>query len=387
MMNNRKRLYRIIAWLMIGLVVTVFVASLALARRDASVYPSNLYAGPIYLGSLTRAEALHKLQEDSVTESMELTCIIGQDSYSLKLIDLGIRLDSVATIKKIETIVADWSLLSHSIYRGKKQVVAPVWMYDDDKLRQSIHNRTLSMKKEAVDARIVLHGEQLFYYPEQQGTQIDAELAVKFTTELLNDGQFKVIWPETTIAPRITRQQISSITELLSVQAVPASSEYPVTQITGWAEAGKVILPGQSVSISIDAYGENGLTQAIQWQETLSMVASEAGLTYEAVDQQLHNPYEDAVALFINQIPENDLWLIRIYGQPRDDSKKVAISNTYTPLVTSATASDDREIKPSLYRHEFVDNKLRDTKLLGEVVPTDPPSTVYTSDKNSTQNK
>ena len=185
MMNNRKRLYRIIAWLMIGLVVTVFVASLALARRDASVYPSNLYAGPIYLGSLTRAEALHKLQEDSVTESMELTCIIGQDSYSLKLIDLGIRLDSVATIKKIEAIVADWSLLSHSIYRGKKQVVAPVWKYDDDKLRQSIHNRTLSMKKEAVNARIVLHSEQLLYYPEQQGTQIDAELAVKFTTELL----------------------------------------------------------------------------------------------------------------------------------------------------------------------------------------------------------
>lgn len=387
MMNNRKRLYRIIAWLMIGLVVTVFVASLALARRDASVYPSNLYAGPIYLGSLTRAEALQKLQEDSVAESMELSCLIGQGSYSFKLIDLGIRLDSAATLSKVEAIVADWSLLNHSIYRGKNQVVAPVWKYDYDKLRQSIHNQTLSKKKEAVDARIVLHGEQLLYYPEQQGTQIDAELAVKFTTELLNDGQFKVIWPETTIAPSITRQQISSITELLSVQAVPASSEYPITRIKGWAEPGKVILPGQSVSISIDAYGEKGLTRLAQWQEALNLVASEAGLIYEATDQQLYNPNEDVVALFINQIPENDLWLIRIYGQPQHDSKKVAISNTYTPFVTSAMVAEHREVKPSFYRHEFVDNKLQDTKLLGELAPADPLSTIDNHDKTITRNK
>ena len=387
MMNKHKRPYRIIAWLMIGLVVTVLVASLALARRDASVYPSNLYAGSIYLGNLTRAEALHKLQESNVAETMELIYIIGLDSYSLKLADLGIRLDSAATLSKIDTTVSDWSLLDHGIYRGMKQVVTPVWKYDHDKLRQSIYNLTLAQKREAVDARIMLHGEQLLYYPEQQGRQIDAELAVSLTSKLLKEGQLKVIWPETTIAPRITRQEISSITELLSVQAVPVSSEYPVTPVTGWAIPGKVILPGQSVAISIDAYGEKGLTKAVQWQEALKLAASEAGLIYEAVDQQLYNPTQDVVALFINQYPGSDQWLIRIYGQPHSGGKKVAISKTYSPFLTSPKAVEERQVPPNLYRHEFIDHKLQDTQLLGELAPVGTPRPVGSSDKTITQNK
>lgn len=47
MKQFRKTVYPVLALLLCSLVMTVIIASLLLAQRDASVYPGNIYAGPV----------------------------------------------------------------------------------------------------------------------------------------------------------------------------------------------------------------------------------------------------------------------------------------------------------------------------------------------------
>lgn len=374
MMNYQKRVYGVIALLIFGLVVTILVASLALEKRDASVYPGNLHAGPVYLGNLTRTEALHKLEDTS--ESLEVTCIVTHGNYPLKLRDIGVQLNAEATLNMINSSMEGWSLFDHSIHRGKKQMVVPVWEYDFDKLLQSLDNLALSSKREAVDARLMLHGDQLLYYPEQEGSQIDAQQAVSIMTELLNEGQFKVILPEKSITPTLTSVKTSRVQELLSVQAVPISGDYPEENSTGWAVPGKVILPGESIYINmfIDASTENAEDVVALWHEALARSAFDTGLIYKIDDMQMYNPSDEPAALFITR--ENNLWLIRIYGQQNETGKKTTLSRTYAPFLTSKTGKENQGNHQKLYRHEFVDSKLQTTELLKAALSADnAPST------------
>jgi hypothetical protein len=364
MMNYQKRLYRVIALLIISLVVTVLVASLALAKRDASIYPGNLSAGPVDLGNLTRAEALHKLE--NITESLEIVFVVSHGHYPMKLRDMGVQLNAEATINKIDAIMENWSLLDHSIHRGKNQVVIPVWEYDFAKLHQSLNNLALSTYREAVDARLLLHGDQLLYCPEKEGSQIDAQLSASLMTESLNKGQFKVVLPEKFIKPALTSLRINQVKELLSVQAVPVKGDYWQGINNEWAVPGKVILPGESayINIIIDPSAENAENGVEAWHEALTRSAFEAGLVYDADDMQMHNPTNKTAALFITR--ENDLWLIRIYGQQNEAGKKITLSRTYAPFLTDIPEKESERIQ-KIYRHEFVGNKLQNTELLGKV--------------------
>lgn len=366
-MKYSKRLYQVIAILLCGLVVSFLTASLVLAKRDASVYPGNLYAGPIYLGNMTRAEALDKLQDDNTAASLSIDCIIGQDIYTLKLKDLGIKMDAPATINKIDSQIGEWSLVSHSLNRGKKLVVTPVWEFDYDRLQQSLNNLALSKNKEPVDARVVLVGNYLLHLGEQYGAQIVPDLAVDLITEILNEGKLKVILGEKPIPPAITRSQIMPIEELLSVQAVPGSSKDQEVSDTSWAVPGKIILPGDSIPIGImvDAHAEDGQYIVAKWQEALSTAAREAGLVYEAADQELFNPTDQPAALFITQ--EEEMGLIRIYGQQNPSGSRITISRSYRPLLTpSAVAWNQEENRAGekIYRHKFVRSQLQATEQL-----------------------
>lgn len=70
---------------------------------------------------MTRAQAWQKLESENNAGSLSIDCIVGQDIYKLKLKDLGIKLDAVATIQKIDNEIGKWSLLSHSLNRGKNR--------------------------------------------------------------------------------------------------------------------------------------------------------------------------------------------------------------------------------------------------------------------------
>lgn len=365
MKGFRKRTYLVVA-LLCSLVVTIVIASLLLAKRDASVYPGNLYAGPIYLGNLTQSGALHKLQDDSTAASLAVDCIIGQDVYTLQLKDLGIKLDAQATINKIDSYIGEWSLLGHSLNRGKKQVVPPVWEYDYDRLRQSLNNLAVSRYQEPVDARVVLVGNYLLHQPEQNGWQIVPDKAGEVLITALNEGQFTVVLPVKTISPAITRSQIDNIEELLSVQAVPVGSRFQEVSEAAWAVPGRIIMPGESVPINlmIDAGAPEGQEMVVKWQEAMSLAAEEAGLVYKAAGQELINTTGQPVALLITR--EKDLGLIRIYGQQRNTDFRITISRTYRPLISSPAG--EQEEGPSgvkLYRHKFTNGQLQDTGQLG----------------------
>ena len=187
---------------------------------------------------------------------------------------------------------------------------------------------------------------------------------------------------ETPLHP-LTRQEISSITNSFQFRLFPSTVMPVLSYRLGHSR--KSYTTWTISSHQHRAYGK-GLTKAVQWQ-ALKLAASEAGLIYEAVDQQLYNPTQDVVALFINQYPGSDQWLIRIYGQPHSGGKKVAISKTYSPFLTSPKAVEERQVPPNLYRHEFIDHKLQDTQLLGELAPVGTPRPVGSSDKTITQNK
>jgi hypothetical protein len=382
MKQFRKTVYPVLALLLCSLVMTVIIASLLLAQRDASVYPGNIYAGPVPLGNLTRAQAWQKPESENNAGSLSIDCIVGQDIYELKLKDLGIKLDAVATIQKIDNEIGKWSLLSHSLNRGKKQVIPPVWIYDRNRLEQSLDNLAVAKYKEAVDARVVLVGDYLLHQSEQYGVQIVTDKAADLLADALNKGKLTVELPVRNIPPSITRSQINGIKDLLSVQAVPLSSNYPSGDDASWAFPGRIIMPGESIPISlmIDASAEDGQETIGKWQAALSAAAEEAGLVYKISDQELSNPTEQPVALFITQ--EEELGLIRIFGQQKDSSSRLSISRTYRPLIASVVAGGQSENGPDqrIYRHSFTDGRLQITELL-EYSPAAPGTSTSSKDE------
>ena len=236
-------------------------------------------------------------------------------------------------------------------------------------MRQSLYNLALSKHRPAVDARLILCGDQLVYYPEQEGTQIDAEMSVNIVTQFLNAGQLKVTLPEKPITPTLISINTSRIQELLSVRAVPDHEKFPTGEDTGWAVPGKIILPGESayINISIDASSEDAEAMVELWHQALARSALDAGLVYEAGDMQMYNPGTEPVAVFINR--DHNSWLIRIYGH-NETGEKITFSRTYTPLVTSSTGAGEKPRIQQLYRHELKGDQLQATDLLGEKLPS-----------------
>ncbi|WP_054695495.1 hypothetical protein [Syntrophomonas palmitatica] len=59
MTDSTKIVARVMSLVITSVILSLVFVSFALARRDADTYPSNIWLGGVYIGNLTREEALN----------------------------------------------------------------------------------------------------------------------------------------------------------------------------------------------------------------------------------------------------------------------------------------------------------------------------------------
>ena len=59
MTESKKMTTRIILLMTVAVILTLWLVSLALAKRDAVIYPSNILVGGVSLNGLGRTKLLH----------------------------------------------------------------------------------------------------------------------------------------------------------------------------------------------------------------------------------------------------------------------------------------------------------------------------------------
>lgn len=308
------------------------IASLALAERDAYIYPGNLYAGPVYLGNMDRSQALSKLNSCD-SDQLTLMLKVGADTYQVSAQDLGFELDPEGTIEAIEESLGKWDWWQHVTNRSRARSFQLMFKYDRAHLAETVRVLSWRLSRPAQDASIVLQGEELIVVPERSGLRIDPDQAMQTIINTLS-GDFKnpVVLPGQIIPARLTAAHIQGIETLLAeeVLSIPAFSK-PVRVAADYGK-GLIIMPGETRTIAgseLECLGNLPL----QEQQQLSKAwCFKAGLNYDSLKGTLSNIGDQPVCLMVTY--NQDVFLLHIYGHVSDNDHHMARTHEYVPLAS-----------------------------------------------------
>ena len=121
MADYKKYMARIILLMAIAVILSLWLASLALAKRDAVIYPSNISVGGVSLAGLDHDEATALLaQRLPTSHGRQLLLQLTSRQLYIPFDQVGIAYDIPATLNQIED---SWhqkgmGVFKHSIARG-----------------------------------------------------------------------------------------------------------------------------------------------------------------------------------------------------------------------------------------------------------------------------
>lgn len=255
MTDSDRSIARTVLVVIASVVVCLLCASLALARRDAVVYPSNIWIGGVAIGGLNQQEALVVLTEK--TEAIHNTNLrLPDKNLAIPLQELGIQYDCRATLASADESLYDgkglFSIFRHSIIRGDRQFIAPVFRWDDEALKEKLREIKRQNDKPARDARILYSNSYIEYISHSNGYSINIEQSARRIAQSLQRGTLTglaVSVSET--RPRVKLDDIKEIKEVIgfNVTVVPGNPRQYVNALQ--SINGLIVLPGDSIDLKI----------------------------------------------------------------------------------------------------------------------------------------
>lgn len=388
MIKPVEKTLRATTLVVLSIIAVITLASLALAERDASVYPGNLYADSVSVGHLNRKQAEIRLQQAMDDGVFQRVFQVNQKRVALSLHDLGIRMNTEATLDRMEAVVAGWTWLDHSVERGSDHHLSPVFDYDDEDLEQRWAALALRWNQPAVGAQVHLEGDRLIYTAEQPGYRVDVPAAVKAVQKSLTTaGQEAIELPTTELHPEVTLEQIKEIKDLLAVQALSVGEDERDRFSASWQQvSGVVILPGDTALLSMKGLVGAGISESSRpWSEVIADTCREAGIIYEPSSGEIRNPGSTPVFVAVSREP--NLVLVRVFGTQIAGHHRLVITREHRPFIplprrlSNPAAPDLTRLQAGngslfhqsmqVYRNELEGNRLVKRTLLGK--DTAPP--------------
>lgn len=332
MTDSNRPIARVVSLVAASIIICLVFVSLALARRDANAYPSNVWAGGISIGNMTHEQAIKALtQQSSAVWGTNLILALPDKKLTIPLKDLNAQYDYEATLAKADkTLFAGEGasmLFRHSVIRGARQEISPVLKWDAATLKQRILKIKQENDKPAVEARILYSNNYLEYISHRNGYSIDAEGSYKKAAESLGNGNLEpVSLVIHGLYPRVKLDDIKEVKDILGVciTYLPGGSKEYKNALE--SINGLIIMP--SDRIPLDAI------KGTVVEDALRKACSQAGFKFEDKEADITNTL--AHPILITCLTEGNSLVIRIFGCQTEPGKKIEI------------VQEKRELKPEV---------------------------------------
>jgi len=290
-------------------VCLVFV-SLALARRDAAIYPSNVRAGGVAIGNLTREQAVKALAGNSRAAD-KLKLKLPDKTLRIPLKDIGVQYDQAATLAIVNACVFKGDglagLLHHSIIRGKQQEIAPVFIWDAQVLKKKMLALKAANDKPALDARILYSNNYWEYVSHNNGYTIDTGRSLQKLSQALQRGNLaNLSLAVSETYPRVKLDDVSQINGVIGRSEI--SLPGPLAQYAGTLRYinGMIVRPGDIIDLAAGA----GKGYSVLIAEVLTSTCYQGGL--KSKNGSIYNSL--AYPVLLSSTTNDGLITIKIYS-------------------------------------------------------------------------
>ncbi|MGE5390714.1 MAG: peptidoglycan binding domain-containing protein [Deltaproteobacteria bacterium] len=308
MPRTGKSIARIVSLVTASICVCLLFVSLALARRDAIIYPSNVWVGGVAIGNLTpegaaKALALHYREADDINLKLP------DKTLRIPLKDLGIKHDNGATINKVnKSLFSDGGmsgLLHHSIIRGKRQEIAGAFIWDAGILKRQMQVIKTENDKPATDARILYYNNYWEYVSHSNGYTVDQGKSYNIVTQALRRGTVAgLVLAVNESRPRVKLDDITRIDGIIGHSETDLPGSFSQYVSTLKYVNGLIILPGDRIDLAMTGNGYSGLIIG-----ALSSACFQAGM--QSKGRYIYNSLGHPI--LVSSITEADSLTIRIY--------------------------------------------------------------------------
>lgn len=330
--------------------ITVSLVSCILARIDKTVYPDTISLAGVSLAGIDRDEAryfLAKKVQKACGDSILLK--LPDQTVAIPFKDLGISYDYNASLRKADNYLeADgiWGLFRHSIVRGKKHNIAPVFHVQEEVLSKGLQEFKASYDKAPLDARIKYNNGKLDYLLHQNGYSINTLAVQEKIIEALHKGSVGPVNATVqSIAPRIKMKDITLISDLLGVKACLLNSADGNLDKLLLNIDGTILMPGESFKLT-DTTGKSAdmdMYNLTLVQNLLLKTGEEAGLTGDGSGCFINKLKHPVMLSF--KIEEQTL-VARIFGFQSVPNKKVIYETEEVDIPPGLCVVVDEELEP-----------------------------------------
>jgi len=359
MADSVRVLLKVMSTVVAGIVITLLIVSFALFQRDVRVYPSNVFVSGISLAGLSREEAYEVLNNNFSSKQEEKMLLEFSDSLiSVPLHECGISYDIESTLKKADSLFygenAVIALLRHSIIRGKRQDVAPVFSYDENRLYDKIIEIKKEFDKSSVDARILYNGGYLEYLPHEYGRIIDVAGSIENISAALGKGLIGSIeLAITEVSPRIKLNDIKKVQDTLGAY-VGLFDVNGLDSVRCFVSGlnGLIIMPGETISLNkfagqqgeIVIKGDSGNETVSEVKNAFCQTCLQAGLEIEEDSFIVTNNHTQPILL--TAVIEGEKLTIKIFGCQLEKGKKISIITEEEEILPKVRMKVDSRLLP-----------------------------------------
>lgn len=351
MTDSKKFITRIILLMAVAVILTLWLASLALAKRDSVIYPSNIIVGGVSLAGLGHDEAAELLAEQlPVGHGRQLLLQLPSRQLYIPFSEVGIAYDIPATLDQIDTSSHQTGIgvFKHSIARGSTINMAPKINWNRTLMEEQLTELKNTCDQPAINARILHSNDYLEYIGHKTGYAIDKNASLKEIENSLQEGSLGPIPLITSeIHPRVKIEDIKEVKDMLGISVsrinLPIADLKPLLHLLN----GFIIMPADSFSLNqiispqSMAFSDGSLVLV---NGTLIRALSQAGLSQSIQPPGFANNLQHPV-LITALIDGNNL-IIKIFGCQTDEGKEILFITEKEEIPPQMQVKIDKKLSP-----------------------------------------
>lgn len=351
MTDSKKFITRIILLMAVAVILTLWLASLALAKRDSVIYPSNIIVGGVSLAGLGHDEAAELLAEQlPVGHGRQLLLQLPSRQLYIPFSEVGIAYDIPATLDQIDTSSHQTGIgvFKHSIARGSTINMAPKINWNRTLMEEQLTEVKNTCDQPAINARILHSNDYLEYIGHKTGYAIDKNASLKEIENSLQEGSLGPIPLITSeIHPRVKIEDIKEVKDMLGISVsrinLPIADLKPLLHLLN----GFIIMPADSFSLNqiispqSMAFSDGSLVLV---NGTLIRALSQAGLSQSIQPPGFANNLQHPV-LITALIDGNNL-IIKIFGCQTDEGKEILFITEKEEIPPQMQVKIDKKLSP-----------------------------------------
>lgn len=407
MTDVNKIIFKVISLGLLAACLSIMLVSVALAKRDATIYPSNLKVGGISIANLNKEEAKIKLSAEMGNKwDSQLKIIVDKQNsvVAIPITELGITHDVDASLKKADEYLNSRGLLQHALIRGESIDIAPVMeINDQDQFNRKFTDIMDKANKPAIDARVLYIKGYLEYVVHADGYIVKKDASLAHIKRAIAEGSLgpvALIYQD--VYPKVKTEDIKNIKSLIGVATSSLNGlnlpEPMLTRLISRLD-GTIILNDEEFSL-MKALDEPAFKEGDQsYQPMVFTISNTLMNACRSANLHIVNNEPGKIEfsnntgnpLMINIALENKNLLVRIHGLQTEKGKEMTLIKEQSIISPLTEVKIDKKLKPgdrivaegqegkkiSTYRVVRVNGKEIEKKLLTEEIHP-PRNTVIT---------